>query len=852
MKEERQPLDAWAVLPAVAVCVITLVVVCGWLFDAPVLQSFVPDRIGMKLVTATTFLMAAVAVLGRASRSTAFHRFSAVLAIAITVLGLLSIVQDLTGLDLSIDRMWIAEKPGAVETIHPGRMAFNTAFCFAAVGIALLLSQARSRVPSVVARLLLLVVGIISIQVLIGYVFNAPQLRSSDAATPMALPTALDFALLAYAGARLRKDEWPMSIVFDDSASGAAARALLPASLVVTIGFGWLALLGEERHWYGTSTETALYAITVVLAMSAITIFAASRLHRIETGRQKDRDDLGRAIAAQDVISTAPRQARAVEQAIVDQSRMLVNAAGAALVVLEQGVVIYRTTSGTASCLEGLKAEAGRSFVGVSMLENRPSIIENLSENEAMDVTVRERIGGVSVAVLPLRAAQIVLGAIVVFGEAGRPIGPQHLDLLRVIANAAAAALVQSQQFELGQFMLLEQAGELAALQEQFSAFMKNIPAAAFIKDEGGRYQFANAIAADFLGCEIDDIPGSSDEDILPPARARTLHDQELSVLASGRAAGQVVQFNESSWLLLDFPILIGGGRKFLGGVAIDITEQKRAERQIVELNATLEARVAARTEQLERTNDELEAFTYSVSHDLRSPLRAVSGYSRILEEDYSEALHDEAKRFLATIRAEAQRMGTLIDDLLAFSRIGRQSLSPAPLDIAQLARDVIREEERQRPDRTIEFVCDDLPHALADRSTIRQVLVNLLSNAVKYAKAEGPIRIQMVGSAGDEFNTYSIRDHGVGFDMRYADKLFGVFQRLHSAEEFEGTGVGLAIVERIVTRHGGRVWAEATVGEGATFWFTLPVAGSKLFDESETQETHSTIPRAAQMQEKI
>lgn len=262
-----------------------------------------------------------------------------------------------------------------------------------------------------------------------------------------------------------------------------------------------------------------------------------------------------------------------------------------------------------------------------------------------------------------------------------------------------------------------------------------------------------------------------------------------------------------------------------------EIAERERAQERIAELNARLETRVLERTAQLERANQELEAFTYSVSHDLRAPLRAVDGYARLLEEDHAPVLDDDARRLLSVVRDEARRMGTLIDDLLAFSRLSRQPLRPAPLQIGRMAEEIVRELQRTQSDRVIELHAGDLPLAFADAATMRQVLVNLLSNAVKYAKRKGPIRIELGGRLDDGMCTYWVRDHGVGFDMRYVDKIFGVFQRLHG-DEFEGTGVGLAIVERIVARHGGTVRAEGAPGEGACFHFTLPAAENAILQE--------------------
>lgn len=254
----------------------------------------------------------------------------------------------------------------------------------------------------------------------------------------------------------------------------------------------------------------------------------------------------------------------------------------------------------------------------------------------------------------------------------------------------------------------------------------------------------------------------------------------------------------------------------------LDVLEQR--DRTLVELNDGLETHVRERTAQLERANQELESFSYSVSHDLRAPLRAVDGYARLLEEDYANVLDGDGRRLLSVVRDEARRMGVLIDDLLDFSRLSRQPLRPTTVDVAAMAESIIGELRRARPDREIELTCDVLPHALADAGAVRQVLVNLLSNAVKYAKPQGVVRIELTGRRDGEMNAYQVRDHGVGFDMKYVGKIFGVFQRLHG-EEFEGTGVGLAIVERIVARHGGEVRAEGVPDEGACFHFTLPSA---------------------------
>ena len=228
----------------------------------------------------------------------------------------------------------------------------------------------------------------------------------------------------------------------------------------------------------------------------------------------------------------------------------------------------------------------------------------------------------------------------------------------------------------------------------------------------------------------------------------------------------------------------------------------------------------------LAQVNRELETFSYSVSHDLRAPLRAIDGFASILAEDHAAALDPEAKRLLDTIRRNAGHMGQLIDDLLWLSRSGRKELEQTPLDLTALVRDVVDELQREDTSRTVDVVVGPLPPTRGDPGLVRQVFVSVIGNAFKFTRNRPNGRVELGAQRVGSETVYFVRDNGAGFDMQYADKLFGVFQRLHRAEEFEGTGVGLALVQRIIHRHGGRIWADARVNEGATFYFTLPDRG--------------------------
>jgi len=276
-----------------------------------------------------------------------------------------------------------------------------------------------------------------------------------------------------------------------------------------------------------------------------------------------------------------------------------------------------------------------------------------------------------------------------------------------------------------------------------------------------------------------------------------------------------------------DYPLTIKSKTGRLTDVLYNASVYKNEEDKILGVFAAARDYTLAKKamEETAKANKEMEAFSYSVSHDLRAPLRAIDGFTQILVEDYGAKLDDEGRRVASIIRASTVQMGHLIDDLLSFSRLGRQEVKKSPVDMRSLVGEVYAEIKKSVPARKIDFTVKELPSANADVNMMRVVWTNLLSNAVKFTGKKENAIIEVGSTSDNNEITYYVKDNGAGFDMKYMDKLFGVFQRLHSVEEFEGTGVGLANVKRVVERHGGRAWAEAKVGEGATFYFTLPKA---------------------------
>ena len=370
--------------------------------------------------------------------------------------------------------------------------------------------------------------------------------------------------------------------------------------------------------------------------------------------------------------------------------------------------------------------------------------------------------------------------------------------------------------------LVAERTEQLRQSEAKFSTAFQASPAAISIAAlPEGRWIEVNESLLKMTGYSREEVIGRTSAElglVDPAARAKIL----AAIQEYGTVRNVEIQVHTKSNEIVD--VLVSLEHVVLNGQACaltiqyDITELKRAEREVRRLNADLEQRQAA----LEIVNKELEAFSYSVAHDLRRPLRSIDGYSQMLLEDYAETLDTEGKKYLQHVRESAQEMAQLIDDLLMLSRVMRSDLRRQTLDMAALAQSVLARFQRNEPEREVEIVIADGCMVDADARLLGILLENLLGNAWKFTGKRPIARIEVGARQEDGRLVYFVRDNGAGFDMAYAEKLFGVFQRLHSDAEFEGTGIGLATVQRIVQRHGGQVWAEGDVGRGATVYFTL------------------------------
>ncbi len=363
-----------------------------------------------------------------------------------------------------------------------------------------------------------------------------------------------------------------------------------------------------------------------------------------------------------------------------------------------------------------------------------------------------------------------------------------------------------------------------AAVQEQ-AALLDQSYDALFVWELDGGITFWNSGAEALYGYPRSEALGKISHQLLHTNLEGGIEGLHRALERDGLWEGELQhQTHEGRWITGDSRMVVTrhprGGRVF--EIVRDITERKRAEEEIRTLNAELERRVKDRTTQLESANKELEAFTYSVSHDLRAPLRHIDGFSNLLSEEYGAGLPVEASEYISIIRDSVRQMGMLIDDLLNLGRVGRAQLNMRVTGLNSIAEEVIADLKRSNADRVIEWKVQTLPFVDCDPGLMKQVFANLISNAVKFTRPRNPAVVEVGAAAHDGARAIFVRDNGVGFSMKYVNKLFGVFQRLHRSEDFEGTGVGLATVQRIVHKHGGSVWAEAELDKGATFYFTL------------------------------
>jgi PAS domain S-box-containing protein len=743
------------------------------------------SALGLSLCGASIFALTLNARSGVATLSVR------IMGIIVVAIGLLALTDDLLGTGFGANLI-LYGAPGVTEgDFQAGPISAASAYCFVLVGLAVVVAslsmRARYRVPVYAAfAITVIVVGSTNFA---GHLAESPGNFSWWSGAGISIPASIGFALSGAGLLALAVDEgglkWSLS-------SRVAAGFLIGVLLMVAVtatAFDYTVLLLDSSEWVSHTQQVLKY---VERCRSDLASLAGNQQRFLATGDEQFLVQQDRLV--NEMSEGVRSMARLTQDNAVQRERL----GRLALLVTEHlklgSDVVEARRLGLAPAKRLVPEESN-----LLLQEDVANLLRDVGDEEFRLLGARQR-----------RSSEASRMTLVLL-----PLGV--LVSLTILSVGLLTLNSSYNERKLAEANLRK----LAAIVESSDDGMIG-------KDLNGVVTSWNKGARSLFGYSANEMVGQSIMKLIPPDR----RDEETQILAR-IGHGEFVMHFETVRLRKDgtnidvsvtvSPIKDRTGR-IIGAskVVRDITERKKAEAKILELNATLEERVRERTVQLEAANKELEAFSYSVSHDMRAPLRAIDGFSQAVLEDYKEQMPAEGRRYLAIIREGAQRMGALIDDLLTFSRLSRMPVSNQPVDMAELVADALDELGVKEGDPKVQVRLGHLPPCQGDRALLKQVWLNLLSNALKYSRNRDTSVVEIGCGTQDGKQVYVVKDNGTGFDMLYANKLFGVFQRLHRSDEYEGTGVGLAIVQRVIHRHGGSVWAEAALDKGATFFFTV------------------------------
>lgn len=798
-----------------AVLAVGLLVLAGWLFDIPTLKSFFPGFDTMKANTALAFVLAGISLwlATRESENQQTNLFGKVCATIIVLISLLTLGEYIFSQDLGIDQLLFKDRLPP-ESAHPGRMSPVTALIFFMLGLSLLLLDRHQYrlVVEVFTIMALLISGL----ALMGYAYGVPSLYQFFPSSSVAIHTASACSILGMGILFAHPEQGLIKIFSNAGLGGMMARRLTPA-ILIPIVLDWLLLAGQRMGLYDSILRLVLFAVSNVIVFAILILWNASLLQRadIESGQAKR------------ALSLTEQRARALTE----------NSWDAIALFSADGTILYGSPSTHQILGYALDEFVGRNAFELIHEEDRGFVTERLTislQQPGAHIPVHARarhqngewrwLEGVFTNLLDEPSVRAIVNNYHDFTE-----------------RKQVEEAFQRMNEEL-EIKVQERTAALSQANALLQMLLDYMPDHIYFKDTKSRFIRNSKSQAKALGLSDSfEAIGKSDFDFFP--HAQLSYEKEQEIIRSGRPLVDMEERvvwpdGRETWVSTTKAPLLDQTGLIIGtfGISRDITERKRTETALQKAKLELEA-----------ANKELEAFSYSVSHDLRAPLRSIDGFSLALLEDYGMLLPPEGRNFLERVRSSAQHMAELIDDLLNLSKVTRASMKLVPVDLSQLALGIVAELQRTQRERKVNFTIAANLKARGDPNLLQVVLENLLNNAWKFTSKQDLAEIEFGAKYENDETVYFIRDNGAGFDMDYVGKLFGAFQRLHAMTEFSGTGIGLATVQRIIHRHGGRVWAEGAVDQGATFFFTLP-ALERAKPESMLQEKDSLAKRVKEI----
>lgn len=802
---------------AIVVILLALLVLTGWQFDIELLKRPFPHVMAMNPVSAVCFLVIGISVLLLKSKKRGGLIDATVYFLAIIPLAaaLFRLSEGMWSTGVEFDTILFNKK---IQADPAGNhMSAVAAINFLLLGLSVIFSVNRSITGQKISNYFSLVILLVSLFAIIGYLYRVEEFHNWLSNGPMALHSAAGFMLIGLSILFSNANAAFMAIISHQTSGGMIARILIPTTILVPVIMGYIRLIIQSKFPMSIELGVDFLTTGIILLFFVLILYASSVINKKDNLRKAAEKKLER---ANNELEQKVIEGREELYRNEKRFRTLIENSFDVITLLNEKLdIIYLSPSFerlTGFAPEERKNKNGLTFVHPDELEKTQCLITEVMQNQGTPVLFQNRI-------LHKNGTYIWVEGV----------------LTNLLYDRSVEAIVANYR----DVTERKEAEENLKLNEiRFRSIIEQFPYPVVTYNRDGVSTGANKAWEDLWEDKRENAQGYN-------IRTDPQFTQSgLSYYVEKAFAGEIAH---APPYLYD-PALIGkkGRKRWIqmvlyplkdstGKMAevililLDLTANKKAEEKLIAseqqfrtLNAELEDRVLLRTTQLQEANKELEAFSYTVSHDLRAPLRSINAYSHILEEDYSPQLDTEGKRILRSIISNARRMNHLIDDLLDFSKIGKAEIRKNTVNMTRLVKEVIDELRHSGMTIPVQLLIQDLPPAQCDGILIKQVWVNLISNAIKYsAIREIPI-IEIGTREADNSAVYYVKDNGAGFDMQYYHKLFGVFERLHTSEQFSGTGVGLAIVKRIVARHGGAVWAESKLNEGATFYFSL-VRGS-------------------------